>query len=299
VSEETRVEWVDAGEIRFEVHACGDPDGERLALLLHGFPEHAHSWRHQLPLLARLGYRVWAPNLRGYGGTTRPRGRAAYGIECLLEDVARLIDASGAREVTLFGHDWGGIIAWMAALRGIHPFERLVIMNIPHPLRFKQVLASSKEQRRRSWYAIFFQLPWLPELLLRARGARAIGEAFTGMAVHEENFTEEDLAVYRANALLPGAMTAMLNYYRANRKLFDDAERLPVLDVPTLLIWGEQDAALGIELALGTEALVKDLTLRRIPDASHWVQQDAPERVNAMLEAWLTGQPVPEGTSDA
>ncbi len=283
--------------MRFEVHTAGDPESPRLALLLHGFPEHAHSWRHQLPVLAGMGYRVWAPNLRGYGGTTRPRGKRHYRIECLLEDTARLIDASGAEEVTLFGHDWGGIIAWMAALRGIHPLKRLVILNIPHPLRFKQVLATSKAQRRRSLYAVFFQIPWLPERLLRARRARAVERAFRGMAVHPERFPDEDVDVYRNNALQPGAASAMLHYYRANRHLFDDVERLPVLETPTLIVWGEQDEALGIELLEGTEALVKDLHVHRIPDASHWVQQDAPEEVNAAISEWLASPRPSEGGS--
>jgi pimeloyl-ACP methyl ester carboxylesterase len=292
--DEIRTEWVEGGELRFEVLACGDAASPRLALCLHGFPELAWSWRHQLPLLARLGYKVWAPNQRGYGRTTRPRGRRAYRIERLLEDVAHLIDASGCREVTLLGHDWGGIVAWYVALRGIHPLERLVVMNIPHPRRMREVLASSWAQRRRSWYVLFFQLPWLPEALLRAGHARAVGEAFRGMAVDKSRFSDDVLEVYRRAALEPGALTAMLNWYRANLRLLDDAEQLRQLDVPTLMLWGERDRALGVELTEGTERLVRDFTLRRLPGVSHWVQQEAPETVNAMLEAWLRGEPVPE-----
>ena len=290
-----RTDWVQGGAIRFEVHACGDRDARKLALCLHGFPESAHSWRHQLPLLARLGYKAWAPNQRGYGRTTRPDGRASYRMECLLEDVAHLIDASGCRDVTLVGHDWGGFVAWFAALRGIHPVERLVVMNIPHPRRMKQVLAHSWAQRRRSLYALFFQLPWLPEWLLTRKGGRLVGEAFRGMAVDESRFPEAELEVYRRQACEPGAMTAMLNWYRANRSLFADAEELPYLEVPTLMIWGEEDRALGLELTEGTEGLVRDFTLRRLPGVSHWVQQEAPERVNAILEAWLCGREVPRG----
>lgn len=288
-----RTEWVDAGDMRFEVHACGDPRADHLALCLHGFPEHAFSWRFQLPLLARLGMKVWAPNQRGYGGTTRPRGVRAYRIEELLADVAALVDASGCRRVTLLGHDWGGAVAWFFAMRAVRPLERLVVMNLPHPALMRRALRTSRAQRRRSWYALFFQVPWLPEWLLRRRGARAIGEAFRGMAVDPSRFPDEVLEVYRTSALQPGALTAMLNWYRAARRLRDEDFEAPPLRVPTLVVWGEEDAALGVELLDGTEELVEDLTVRRLPGVSHWVQQEAPEKVNAILEAWLTGREPP------
>jgi len=287
-NEEIRVEFVEAGDMRFEVHSCGDPKSEKLALFLHGFPEHAHSWRHQLPLLARLGYKAWAPNQRGYGKTTRPVGVKAYRMEHLLEDVAALIDASGCREVTLLGHDWGGAVAWFAAIYRVRPIERLVVMNIPHPTLFREALRSNRTQLRRSLYILFFQLPWLPELLMRRKGAEMVAKAFTSMAVDKGRFPEEDLAVYRENALQPGAATAMLNWYRAAR-FMDRSEEYPLVEVPTLMIWGEEDSALGKELTHGTEALVRDFTLRYLPGVSHWVQQEAPEQVNAILEEWLRG----------
>jgi pimeloyl-ACP methyl ester carboxylesterase len=293
--ETLHTEFVDAGEMRFEVATAGDPRSERLALLLHGFPEHAYSWRHQLPLLAKLGYRCWAPNQRGYGRSTRPPGTRSYTIDLLVEDVGRLIDASGCRSVTLVGHDWGGMVAWMCALRGVRPIERLIVMNLPHPKRFQEDIRKLR-QLRRSWYILFFQLPGLPEFLLTRGRARAIAQAFRGMALDKSRFPDEVLDVYRDQALQPGAMTAMLNWYRAIRHspaLAGEVETLPVLETPTLMIWGEEDSALGVELSYGTEALVKDFTLRYLPKVSHWVQQEAPEAVNAIVEAWLQGQPVP------
>jgi pimeloyl-ACP methyl ester carboxylesterase len=161
-NQETRVEFIEAGEMRFEVHTCGDPNSSKLALFLHGFPEHAYSWRHQLPLLARMGYKVWAPNQRGYGNTTRPKGMKAYRIEHLVEDVGALIDASGCREITLLGHDWGGAVAWFAAIKKIRPLDRLVVMNIPHPGIFREAMKHNRTQQKRSLYILFFQLPWLP-----------------------------------------------------------------------------------------------------------------------------------------
>ena len=287
---ETR--FVDARGLRFEVQTCGDPNAERLALCLHGFPELAYSWRHQLPMLASLGYRVWAPNQRGYGKSSRPRGRAAYRVDELVADVAALVDAAGARSVTLIGHDWGGMVAWLFALRAVRKLEGLVVMNLPHPTRFRQALKFGA-QRRRSLYALFFQLPWLPERLLAARNARAIGEAFRGMAVDKSRFPEEVLDVYRRHALEPGALTAMLNWYRAMRSSRLDKEEFPILDTRTLMIWGTQDTALGLETTWRTEELVRDFTIRYLP-VSHWVQQEAPEAVNEILEAWLCGQAVPD-----
>jgi pimeloyl-ACP methyl ester carboxylesterase len=286
-------EFIEAGDLRFEVLTCGDQKSDRLALLLHGFPEHAYSWRYQMPVLANLGYKVWAPNQRGYGNTTRPKERDAYRLDRLLEDVVALIDASGARTVTLVSHDWGGIVGWFFALRQVRPLERFIVMNLPHPRRFADAL-KHKSQRKRSRYAVFFQLPWLPEFLFRMRGAKMIGDAFYGMAVDKSRFPDEVLDVYRQAALEPGALTAMLNWYRAN--LFGGTFDVdfPVLETPTLMVWGEEDAALGVEMTDCTDELVRDFTLRRIPNVSHWVQQEAPEAVNEIVEAWLTGQPVPE-----
>jgi len=285
-------EFIEAGGLRFETLTSGDPGSDRLALLLHGFPELAYSWRYQIPLLARLGYRVWAPNQRGYGRTTRPTRRGEYHLDRLLEDTAALIDASGAKSVTLIGHDWGGIVAWFFALRAVRPLDRFVVMNLPHPQRFHEAL-QHKAQRRRSRYTILFRTPWLAEFLFRLGGARAIGEAFHSMAIDKSRFPPEVLDVYKSAALEPGALTAMLNWYRANAFLSTFAEPLPVLETPTLMIWGEQDTALGKEMTYQTDQLVRDFTLRYLPDVSHWVQQEAPEAVNEILEAWLTDREVP------
>lgn len=292
---ETRL--IEANGLSFEVDQCGD--GERFALLLHGFPESSYSWRHQMPLLARLGYTAWAPNLRGYGGTSRPKRVADYALPHLLDDVTGLIDAAGASETLLIGHDWGGAIAWSYALAGQRPLERLIVMNLPHPLRFVQGLRRWP-QIARSWYIYFFQLPLLPELLLGAGHARAIGRAIAGSAAVRSSFPREVIQVYRDQASEPGALRAMINYYRALARYRGFELLRPhwreKLSTPTLMIWGEQDQALGKELTIDTDELVKDLTLRYVPHAAHWVQQEAPETVNAMIEAWLEGRVVPEAT---
>lgn len=281
--------FVDAGGLRFEVATDGDPQSDRLALFLHGFPEHAFSWRHQLPVLADQGYRCWAPNLRGYGRTSRPIGAEHYTIDHLVGDVAALVEASGASRVTLLAHDWGAVVAWFAALRGLPRLEALVCMNFPHPKRFAEGLRGAR-QRLRSWYMLLFQVPGLPEWLLTRRNAALIGQMFTETAIDRDAFPDAVVDVYRTCATEPGAATAMLNWYRAARRhpgLRAEAENAPTLKIPTLLVWGEEDAALGLELTQGTEALVEDFTLRTLPGVSHWVQQEAPDAVNEILRAWL------------
>ena len=284
---------VNAVELQVSVTNEGGPKG--LALLLHGFPELAFSWRHQIPALAEAGYEVWAPNLRGYGESSKPPKVSDYSMDLLLADIAALIDAAGRDDVTLIGHDWGAVQAWMFAIRRVRPLRRLVIMNVPHPACMQREMRSFR-QLRKSWYVFFFQIPWLPEKLLCAREAKAVGDAFEKTAIDKSRFPPEVTAVYRQAALRPGAMRSMLNYYRALvRGLRKSAsEELPVIETPTLMVWGVQDTALSKETTNGTDQYVADLTLRFLPEASHWVQQDAPETVNAMLLAWLADEPVPE-----
>lgn len=296
MSGEIRSERVHANGLDFHVNTCGE--GDRLALCLHGFPEIGHSWRHVLPVLAAQGYRAWAPDLRGYGQTDRPAGIDAYAIEHLLDDVGALIDASGARETILLAHDWGVMIAWPFAAHRVRPLDRLVILNGPPPGMGQQKRRLSLRQLRRSWYVLFFQLPWLPERVLAAGDHRAIERVFTGpMAGRPERFTPDDLRAYKEAAARPGALTAGIDYYRAlvrgggARRL---AERgFPVIETPTLMIWGEQDKVLVPDTTRDAGNWVRNLTRRFIPGVGHWVQQEAPEEVGEMLVAWLSGDEVP------
>lgn len=283
-----RNRWVDANGLRFEVAEAGE--GDRLALCLHGFPELNFSWRHQMPLLASLGYRVWAPNQRGYGKSSRPEGVDAYSADAIVADAAALIDASGAKEVTLIAHDWGGAIAWQFAIKRARPLARLVVMNCPHPACFARELRTWR-QLRKSWYMFLFQLPKLPEYMLTRDGARAVRHAFLDSAANKASFPPEDLDVYARAALEPGAMTAMVNWYRAaahNQTLSSTTRDHPVIDTPTLLVWGEDDMALDIATIDGTDRYVRDLTVRRLPGISHWVQNDSVDDVNSILRDWLT-----------
>lgn len=281
---------IQAGGLTFTLDEAGQ--GDAVALMLHGFPESRRSWRHQAPALAAQGWRAAAPDLRGYGQSSRPKGQAAYRIEALVEDVAAIFDGLGARRRLLIGHDWGGLIAWVFAIQRIRPLDGLVILNAPHPAVYIEHIRRAWPQRARSWYAAAFQLPWLPETLLTAHGARAVGQAFLRNGADPTAFPPELLDHYRANAAAPGAMTAMINYYRANATRLGQwgPGRALRIDTPTLMIWGERDPFLGLELTEGYEAYVRDLTLARLPHASHWVQQEDPQAVNRALETWLIGK---------
>lgn len=297
---EIRTEFVEAGGLSFEVDMCGN--GKTLALCLHGFPEHSFSWRFQLPLLAKLGYTAWAPNQRGYGRSSKPKGMQAYAIENLMEDAGALMDASGCDSFILLGHDWGAIVAWFFAIRKIRPLEKLIICNVPHPARFAETVASSADQRRKSWYIRFFQIPFLPEFLLGLGHAKRVGDAILSSACNKAMFPPEVIDVYRDNAAQPGALTAMLNYYRAIARGGGMERQLqlgiPEIETPTLMIWGEADVALAKETTFGTEKHVRDLTLRYLPGVSHWVQQEAPQTVNAIIRAWLAGEEIPSAGPD-
>ena len=275
---------IEANGLTFAIDECGS--GDSVALCLHGFPESRFSWRHQLPMLAEQGWHAVAPDLRGYGGTTRPKARADYHIDNLVADAAALFDALGAKRRLLIAHDWGALIAWVFALRQARALDGLVILNVPHPKVFTYAMRNGWAQRRKSWYVAFFQLPWLPEAMLSARHAEGVGRAFTDMAIDKSAFPPEVVAHYRDNASRPGALTAMINYYRANVRAIA-AEPSPRIGVPTLMLWGEEDTALGLELTRGYGPLVTDFELVRFPGVSHWVQQEAPQQVNAALATWL------------
>jgi pimeloyl-ACP methyl ester carboxylesterase len=261
-----------------------------LMLFLHGFPEFWYSWRHQMRAFAD-SYHVVAPDLRGYNKSDKPTGRRAYGLDVLVADVREFITNLGYDTCVLVAHDWGGAVAWQFAHAHPEMLDQLIVMNLPHPIRFYQGL-QTLAQLRRSWYIFLFQLPWLPEALLSRDDHRAIAELFEGQAKNPQAFSQDDLAAYREAASQPGALTAMLNYYRALMLevcRFDTAN-YDMLDVPTLMIWGEDDVALGKELTYGTERLVRDFRIKYIPECSHWVQQDRPTLVNESMRDFLDEQ---------
>ncbi len=278
---EIRSRQIEANGLRFAVDEAGQ--GDTLALLLHGFPEARQAWRKQLPALANAGWHVVAPDMRGYGETSRPAGLEPYRIEHLVDDVGALFEAYAPRKRILMAHDWGGVIAWQVAIRQRAALDALVILNAPHPAVFARVLRSTWRQIFRSWYVAFFQLPWLPEQQLTANNGGSLLQILKGQS---PNFSPELLEAYRRNVVQPGAATAMINYYRANATALGNATPTDKITTPTLMIWGENDVALDIALTGGNEDFVSDLTLRRLPGVSHWVQEDAPDQVNALVINW-------------
>lgn len=255
-----------------------------LMLMLHGFPEFWYSWRHQIPEFAK-DYKVVALDLRGYNESDKPQQQSAYVMSEFIKDVEGVIKGLGYERCVLVGHDWGGMIAWYFAYAHPEMLERLIVMNIPHPTKFAEGLRTP-QQLLRSSYAFFFQLPVLPELLIQWSDYQALESGFKGMAVNKSAITAADIETYKNAASRRGALTAMLNYYR---NAFPSVlkQDWSILQVPTLMIWGEEDQALGKELTYGTQEYVQNFQLRYIPNCSHWVQQEQPEVVNRYIREFL------------
>jgi len=283
-------------------------------VFLHGFPECWYSWRHQLTALAPR-FRVVAPDLRGYNESDKPAGVHAYAMPELVADVAGLIHALDERDAVIVAHDWGGGIAWQFAMDHPEMTRRLVVMNCPHLAVFQRELRSNPRQLAKSWYMFFFQIPWLPETLMGLGHAWPIGNAIRQAAVRKAAITDDDLRVLRDAASRPGALRSAINYYRAafrspeslanlpgplRRFLIGDralpSPRMgfgdwPTITAPTMLIWGEQDVALRKELTFGMDPLfATPPRIEYLPDTGHWVQQEAPSRVNELLLDFLAGE---------
>ena len=271
--------------VRLHVVQAGPEDGS-LVLLLHGFPEFWYGWRHQIGYLAERGYRVWAPDQRGYNRSGKPKGVSRYRTDVLAADVIGLIDAAGREKAFLVGHDWGGALAWWLAHRYPQRLHRLVVLNAPHGTVFRKNALTNPAQMLKSSYIGFFQTPWLPEALARLGDWRAPAQALIRTS-RPGTFTAADLEHYRRAWSQPRAYTSMLNWYRAAAWRPPVPGGDPRIRVPTLLIWGARDRFLGGEMARPSVDLCDDGRLEWIEGATHWVQHEEPERVNRLLEAFL------------
>lgn len=273
---------VRANGLRFHVAQAGN--GEPLVLALHGFPECWYSWRNQLPILAQAGWRVWAPDMRGYNLSDKPRGVRAYAFDALTLDVIGLLDAAQVERAVIVGHDWGGYVAWRLAMDYSERVSKLVILNVPHPALARRALLN-RRQWLRSWYISWFQVPFLPEALISMNPTLS-AQILRRTAFNQNAFTDDDLKVYARALAQPGAMRSAVNYYRA---MVRGGFWLPAkpIDAPTLFIWGTRDFALRQELTDGTERYVRNLRMHYIPNSGHWVQNEAPQEVNAALLNFL------------
>ncbi len=260
-----QMHWVEAGA------------GHETIVFLHGFPEHWYSWRHQLAEFSQA-YRVVAPDLRGYNET---ENRGPYDTGTLQQDVIELLDHLRLEKVHLVAHDWGAAIAWLLGMNRPERLLSLAIMNVPHPKLFEKGIRSPR-QLLRSWYVFAFQIPWLPEKVLAANRYQALARSII-RSCKAGTFTRDDARTMLESWRLQG-LGGGLNWYRAAvRSRIPLPDPLPRITVPTTMIWGESDAALGKELTYGTGEYVEDLTVHYLPDVSHWVQQEAPQQVNDYL----------------
>ena len=260
-----------------------------LVLLLHGFPEMWWSWRYQIGPIAAAGFRVVAPDLRGYNETDKI---GPYDIDTLVADVHGLIKALGETRARVIGHDWGGAIAWHLAATRPETCERVAILNCPHPLQFRRALFSQWSQVKRSWYIFFFQLPWLPERLLARRDAELIRRMYLAHAKDRSRFGPDQIRPFQDAIQKPAAAKSMLGWYRAllMTALYHRArfKKYPIIQIPTLLIWAKGDRALDYEqLVPGTDRWAPQLELKTLDRCGHFVQSEQPEKVNQWLLDFL------------
>jgi pimeloyl-ACP methyl ester carboxylesterase len=257
-----------------------------VVVLLHGFPEFWYSWRHQIPALADAGYHVVAPDMRGYNLSAKPAGWRAYDAEHLAGDIAALIRHFGVEKAPVVGHDWGAAVAYLTAMDHPDVVERLAILNVPHPARMLDGFRTVR-QLRKSWYMFFFQIPFLPERLLARDGFSFAKRSLR--ADSPGSFSDADIECYVETWSQRGALTGMINYYRAalRQSPRKALERMNPINCPVLVIWGERDRHLGRELARPDPKWVPNVRVERLPEATHWVQHDAPERVNELLTEFL------------
>lgn len=268
------------GAVQLHAVAAGPLDGP-VVVLLHGFPEFWYGWHRQIEPLAAAGFRVVVPDQRGYNLSSKPSGVAAYALTELVSDVIAIADQLGQEKIFLAGHDWGAAVAWTATLLYPQRIAKLVVLNVPHPSVMRHFMMKRLPQMLRSWYIFFFQLPYLPEALFSAFHF-GMGTKSLLRSSRPGTFSAEDLAQYRAAWSQPGALTAMINWYRAGFRLRAKFANRNVR-APTRILWGERDAFLLSEMAHESLRYCTDAELFTFANASHWLQHEEPARVSELL----------------
>ena len=276
-------------EVRFTERMCNGiklhvaeagPDTGPLVILLHGFPEFWYGWRNQIKALVGAGFHVVMPDQRGYNLSDKPLGIKNYDVDKLSADIVALGAHYTKLPFRLVGHDWGAVAAWWTATRHPEKLRTLCVLNCPHPAVWRDAMANDPEQRRASWYVRVFALPWLPEMMMRGRSFRALVAAIRGA---KRPVSDDEIEAYRKAWAQPGALTAMINWYRAilRRKFSPIAPGS--ITVPVHIIWGAEDIYARPALAEASKALCSRATLTFLHRATHWVAHDEPEHVNALL----------------
>lgn len=275
---------VRANGIELHCAEAGDPKTP-LLILLHGFPEFWFAWRGYMAILAASGFHVVAPDQRGYNLSEKPRGIDAYRLDILADDVADLASTLGHPTFHVVGHDWGGSVAWSLAARHSSRLKRMAVLNAPHPAIWLRAMESDRDQRRKSGYVRFLQLPWLPETVLLLGRYEGLGKALA--TARPDAFSTDVIAVYRDAWRRPGALTAMLNWYRA---LLRHPVAMPAsgtLTPPCLLLWGDGDPFAIPKLADESAALCAEAEVVHLPGVGHWSIHDARETVLAHLQRFV------------
>lgn len=283
--QEVDFHFVETNGIRLHVAAAGPEEGE-LVVLLHGFPEFSYGFHHQMEELAASGYRVVAPDQRGYNLSDKPERIEDYTIDQLRDDIVGLIEAFGETSAFIVGHDWGGAVAWhLAASKPVY-VKKLIAINIPHPAAMPRVMMKNPVQWVKSSYMAFFQLPEVPEKLMAANDFESMKQAMKGTA-RPSAFTEQELDRYREAWSQPGALTGMLNWYRALRKgSLNQVPKKPI-GIPVRILWGIGDQFLSPMLAKESLDFCEDAELVWVGEATHWVHHEQPVIVNRLIKEFL------------
>jgi pimeloyl-ACP methyl ester carboxylesterase len=271
-----RFEKIPTNDIRLHVALAGPEDGDPV-ILLHGFPDAWFAWEAQIETLAKAGFRVIMPDQRGYNLSDKPKGVSSYRMDTLVDDILGLADALGYERFHLAGHDFGAIVSWHLAMRHPQRLKRLAIANGPHPAVMQNYLRTHLSQIVKSWYAIFFQLPGLPERVVRINNWQLL------LAAMPDDLTPDERDRYRIAWTQPGAMTNMINWYRASLRQMGKSSTASLIQVPTLVLWGRQDPHISYEMALLTVNRCANGRLVSFKDASHWVMHDKPREVGRLL----------------
>ncbi|MCO4851578.1 alpha/beta fold hydrolase [Bacillus vallismortis] len=277
-------QFVKTNGITLHVASAGPEDGP-LLVLLHGFPEFWYGWKKQIKPLADAGYRVIAPDQRGYNLSDKPEGIESYRIDTLRDDIIGLITQFTDEKAIVIGHDWGGAVAWHLASTHPEYLEKLIAINIPHPDIMKTVTPVYPPQWLKSSYIAFFQLPDIPEASLQENGYESLDRAI-GLSTRPELFSSEDVSRYKEAWKQPGALTAMLNWYRALRK-GSLSEKVTYETAPYRMIWGMEDRFLSRKLAKETEKRCPNGHLIFVDEASHWINHEKPAIVNQLIMEYL------------
>ncbi|WP_323134327.1 alpha/beta fold hydrolase [Tellurirhabdus rosea] len=282
--------YIDTNSIKLHLMEAGPADGP-LVILLHGFPEFWYGWRKQIEALAAAGYRVWAPDQRGYNLSDKPPGIHSYRIDTLAADIAGLINAAGVEKAFLVGHDWGGAVAWWVAAHYPQRLHKLAILNMPHPDVMARFVRTHWRQTVRSWYILFFQLPGLPEWLAARDQFSLFARTLRGTS-RPGTFSRADLNEYRKAWAQPGhggqpAIRTMIHWYRAAIQKRPSGKHEKRITVPTLLLWGTGDSFLLKEQAEPSLARCDHGKLVFFENTTHWIQHEEPARVSEELLAFF------------